>query len=270
MSAIEGHVQGKVEPVLTSRAHGVLTLTLNRPERLNALTPELLDALTSLLRAADTDDSVRAIVITGAGRGFCSGHDLKAAAESGDRDVRRALHEHYAPVIHSMRDTDKPIVAAVNGAAAGAGFSIVLAADLRLAAESASFAQAFVRIGLVPDTGSTYLLPALIGHARAAELMMLGEPVGAARALELGIVNRVVPDDRVLAEATAIAERLAAGPMAVSLIKQLLRRTQEAGSDLASQMHAEEEAQGGAAASADFLEGIAAFTEKRPPRFTGR
>jgi 2-(1,2-epoxy-1,2-dihydrophenyl)acetyl-CoA isomerase len=261
----------QVYPVLSStREDGVLTLTLNRPDVLNALTDLLLDSLAAELETAGADDSIRAIVITGAGRGFSSGLDIKAAAEKGQVDVKEALHDHYAPVIQVMRSIDTPIVAAVNGVAAGAGFSLALAADLRIAAKSATFVQAFVRIGLVPDAGSTFFLPALIGHARAAELMMLGDTVDAARALELGIVNRVVADDQVLPEATEIARRLAHGPRSVGLIKRLLSHTLDGDSDLKRQMQHEEDAQVEATSTADFLEGISAFLEKRPPSFTGR
>ena len=172
----------------------MLTLTLNRPEVLNAITPALLDEVTDALREAASGRAVRAVVITGAGRGFCSGQDLRAAAGDGGLDVGAILRDHYTPAIRAIRSMDQPVIAAVNGVAAGAGFSLALACDLRIAAESATFVQAFVRIGLIPDLASTYFLPRLIGPARAAELTMLGETVDAARALELGIVNRVVPD----------------------------------------------------------------------------
>ncbi len=269
MTVVDRQPAERLEPVLSSTQGGVLCLTLNRPDVLNALTPELLDSLAANLAAAGDDEAVRAIVITGAGRGFSSGLDIKAAVQRGSIDVRQALHDHYAPVIEVMRAIDTPIVAAVNGVAAGAGFSLALAADLRVAAESATFVQAFVRIGLVPDAGSTFFLPALIGPARAAELMMLGDTVNAARSLELGLVNRVVPDGEVLDAATEVATRLAGGPHSIRLIKRLLRQAQEPGGDLASQMRQEEEAQVEAAASSDFLEGIAAFLEKRSARFSG-
>jgi len=269
-TVVHGKPAEQVFPVLASTEGGVRVLTLNRPEVLNALTPLVLDSLAAELEIASGDDTIRAIVVTGAGRGFCSGMDIKAAVQSGDVDVRRALHDHYAPVIKAMRATDKPIVAAVNGVAAGAGFSLALAADLRVAAQSATFVQAFVRIGLIPDAGSTYLLPSLIGYARAAELMMLGDTLDAEHALSYGVINRLVPDDQVLGESLAIARRLAAGPRAIGLIKSLLRHAQEPGSDLATQMAHEEEAQVEASSSEDFREGITAFLEKRPARFRGR
>lgn len=254
--------------VLQARDEGVLTLTLNRPERLNAITDELLDALTAALRAAEEDAAVRAIVLTGTGRAFCSGQDLKAAAGEGGVDVRAKLREHYAPAIRALRSVSKPVIAAVNGPAAGAGFSLALATDLRIAAESATFVQAFVRIGLMPDAGSTYFLPRIVGPARAAELMMLGDAIDAGRALEIGLVSRVVPDAELPAAAGAIAQRLARGPRSIAYIKEALALS--AGNDLEAQLQVEERLQEQAAATSDFFEGIGAFLEKRDPRFTGR
>jgi len=248
------------------RGH-VLTLTLNRPQRLNAITPELLDSVGAALGAAAADDAIRAVIITGAGRGFCSGQDLRFAAEAGGFDVERVLRDHYAPAIRAMRSLEKPIIAAVNGVAAGAGFSLALAADFRVAAESASFVQAFVRIGLVPDMGSTYFLPRLIGMARATELAMLGDTVSSARALELGLVHDVVPDDRLLDAAAALADRLARGPRSVGLIKRALEPS--LANDLDAQLAVEEQVQAEAAGTADFYEGVGAFLGKRQPHFTG-
>ena len=255
--------------ILRARTGAVLILTLNRPERLNALTGELLDALTAALLDAADDESVRSIVITGAGRAFCSGQDLKAGLENGSGiDVRRELAEHYTPAIRAMRNMPKPVIAAVNGPAAGAGFSLALAADLRIAAESASFVMAFVRIGLIPDAGSTYFLPRLIGPARAAELMMLGDPIDAQRAHAIGLVGRVVPDPELLRVAGEIAGRLAAGPRSVAYIKEALSLS--AGNDLEAQLAVEERLQEQAVASEDFFEGVGAFLQKRPPLFRGR
>ena len=254
-------------PVLEARDEGVLTLTLNRPNVLNAITDGLLDVVAESLREAATDDEVRAVIITGAGRAFCSGQDLKTAAADGDLDIRTHLREHYVPAIHAMRDLEKPVVAAVNGVAAGAGFSLALAADLRIAAESATFVQAFVRIGLIPDASSTYFLPRIIGPARAAELMMLGDAVDAARALDIGLVSRVVPDAELGSAARDLALRLARGPRSIGLIKRALNRSLV--NDLDAQLLVEEELQAEAAASADFYEGVAAFLEKRQARFNG-
>ena len=197
--------------LLTSVDDGVLTLTLNRPEVLNAITPALLDEVTDALREAASGRTVRAVIITGAGRGFCSGQDLRATAGEGGLDVGAILRDHYTPAIRAIRSMDQPVIAAVNGVAAGAGFSLALACDLRIAAESATFVQAFVRIGLIPDLASTYFLPRLIGPARAAELTMLGDTVDASRALELGVVNWVVPDAELAVAAADLAGRLAGG-----------------------------------------------------------
>jgi len=256
-----------------AREGGVLTLTLNRPERLNSLDDALLEALLSGLRTAREDASVRAVVITGAGRGFCAGADLvqsalrSGAGVSSGAAVRAHLQEHYAPLITGIRELEKPVVAAVNGVAAGAGMSLALACDLRIAAESASFLQAFVRIGLVPDAGSTYFLPRLVGMARAMELAMLGERIPAAEALAVGLVNRVVPDASLASAAAELAGRLAEGPRSLGLIKRALYLSSE--SDLRTQMAHEEDLQALAAGTADFAEGVAAFLEKRPARFTG-
>ena len=255
--------------VLSSQEGGVLTLTLNRTDVLNALTNHLLDELSAALGRAAADPAIRAVVITGAGRAFSSGQDLKTAAAGGFVDVSTFLREHYAPVIHAMRTIDKPVIAAVNGVAAGAGFSLALAADLRIAAESATFVQAFVRIGLVPDAGSTFFLPRLIGYARAAEMMMLGETVSAQRALEIGLVNRVAADDQMLPLTQELAERLARGPRAVGMIKRLLSHTWDEDNDLDAQLGHEEAAQQVAVTTTDFVEGITAFLEKRKAKFTG-
>ena len=257
-----------VPVVLTARDEGVLTLTLNRPEVLNSLTDEVLDAVATACREAGADDSVRAVVITGAGRGFCAGQDLRTRSESGGVDVRTHLREHYVPVIRAIRELEKPVIASVNGVAAGAGMSLALACDFRLMAESARFIQAFVRIGLVPDAGSSYFLTRLVGVAKALELTMLGETVDSAEALRIGLANRVVADDDLAEETRAFAARLARGPRSVGLIKQLINGSPD--HDLEEQLVLEEEAQYQASQSSDFVEGVTAFMEKRPTRFSGR
>jgi 2-(1,2-epoxy-1,2-dihydrophenyl)acetyl-CoA isomerase len=210
---------------------------------------------------------VRVVVITGAGRGFCSGQDLRAGLETDGADVGSHLRDHYVPMIRAIREMEKPVIASVNGVAAGAGMSLALACDFRIAAESASFIQAFVRIGLVPDAGSSYFLPRLVGPAKALELTMLGEPLDSAEALRIGLINKVVADDD-LARATAdFAGRLARGPRSIGLIKQLI--SQSLDNNLDTQLQLEERAQTEAANSADFAEGVAAFTGKRPAQFTG-
>jgi 2-(1,2-epoxy-1,2-dihydrophenyl)acetyl-CoA isomerase len=259
--------QATAPHLLQSVTEGVLTLTLNRPEVLNAITPALLDEVTESLRNAAAGRAVRAVIITGAGRGFCSGQDLRAAASEGGLDVGAVLRDHYTPAIRAIRSMDQPVIAAVNGVAAGAGFSLALACDLRIAAESATFVQAFVRIGLIPDLASTYFLPRLIGPARAAELTMLGETVDAARALELGIVNRVVPDTELAPVAAELASRLARGPRSIGLTKRALELSRE--NDLEAQLAVEERLQTEATTTSDFAEGVSAFLEKRRATFTG-
>ena len=255
--------------VVQTRDGGVVTLTLNRPERLNAITGALLDMLTAALRDAADDDGVRAVILTGAGRAFCSGQDLKAAAENGTGiDVRRELAEHYTPAIKAIREIPKPVIAAVNGTAAGAGFSLTLPCDLRIAAESATFVMAFVRIGLIPDAASTFFLPRLVGPARAAELMMLGDSIDAQRAEQIGLVSRVVPDPELMPTARALAARLAAGPRSLAYIKEALRLSP--GNTLDEQLAVEERLQEQAVKTEDFFEGVGAFLQKREASFRGR
>jgi 2-(1,2-epoxy-1,2-dihydrophenyl)acetyl-CoA isomerase len=246
-------------------------ILLNRPEALNAWNEQFgLDLLDGVRQVAH-DDSLRALMITGAGRGFSSGADLKeqrGATDGGMPDLSARLREIYHPIIIGLREMPKPVIAAVNGPAVGIGCSLALAADLIVAAESAYFLLAFVNIGLVPDGGSTAFLPARIGYARAAEMAMLGERVPAAQALDWGLVNRVVPDDRLEDEAAALLDTLANGPtLSYAGSKRLLNRRMYA--DLAGQLEAEAEAQRNQGHSQDFIEGVMAFVEKRPAKFTG-
>ncbi len=258
------HPDGQVD-LVAERSDGVLTLTLNRPKTLNSLSPELMDALTAALDEARDDDAVRCVVLTGTGRAFSSGAEL--GADPDDLDVRGLLRRHYGPTIRAITTLDKPVVASLRGMAAGAGASLALACDFRIAADDARLALLFVRIGLVPDAGASYFLTRMIGTARAAELMMLGDPVEADELLRLGLVNRVVPGDALAAETTALATRLARGPGSIGLIKQLVRTA--AVSTLDEQFEHEVEAQGVAGDSLDFREGVRAFVEKRPTAFTG-
>jgi 2-(1,2-epoxy-1,2-dihydrophenyl)acetyl-CoA isomerase len=246
-------------------------ILLNRPEALNAWNErfgrDLLDAVTTVAE----DDSVRAVIITGAGRGFSSGADLKeqrAGTEGGVPDLSARLKDVYHPIITSLREMPKPVVAAVNGPAVGIGCSLALAADLIVAAESAYFLLAFVNIGLIPDGGSTAFLPARIGYARAAEMAMLGERVPADQALDWGLINRVVPDEELEGAGEALLQLLAKGPTtSYAGSKRLLNRRMYAG--LAEQLEAEADAQREQGKSQDFTEGVLAFVEKRPPNFTG-
>ncbi len=214
------------------------------------------------------DGAVRAVVLTGAGRAFCSGQDLKERLGPDAAPLAVELRERYSPIIRAMRTLDRPIVGAINGVAAGAGASLAFACDIRLAAEGATFVLAFGRIGLVPDSGATWLLPRLVGAAKAAELALLGDPLSATDAERFGLVARVVPAEALADEARAVAVRLAGlAPRALALTKRALERTWSVSLEAAL----EEEAwrQGVAGASANHAEGIAAFLEKRPPRFTG-
>ncbi len=255
-----------------TREGAAARLTLNRPDALNAWNEELGEELSRAVASIAGDDEVRAVLITGAGRAFSSGADLKeqrSAQEGGPPDLGERLHALYNPIILGIREMPKPVIAGVNGPAVGIGCSLALACDLVVAAESAYFLLAFVNIGLVPDGGVTAVLPAKAGYARAAELAMLGERLPASRALEWGLINRVVADGELEAEAGALLERMAAGPTAsYAGAKQLLNRRTYAG--MAEQLEAEAAAQSGQGRTADFVEGVMAFTEKRPPNFTGR
>ncbi len=260
------------ETVSVYRCGAAVKLELNRPARMNALDRQLRLDLLDALRQVAADEEIRAVLVTGAGRAFCSGADLKderALTPEGHPDIYSVLVQQYHPVITGLRQMPKPVVAAVNGAAAGIGMSIALACDLVLAAESAYFLLAFVNIGLVPDGGSSLLVPSRIGFARAAELAMLGERLGAARALEWGLINQVWPDAELVGRAEALCTKLADGPTGsyAGTKRQLNRWLYE---QMADQLEFEARIQQERAASADFAEGVAAFAEKRSPRFTGR
>jgi 2-(1,2-epoxy-1,2-dihydrophenyl)acetyl-CoA isomerase len=258
--------------VALHRDGAVLTIELNRPDSLNAWNQALGEELLAAVREAAGDDAVRAVLVTGAGRAFSSGADLRAGFEStpeGHPDVRTALNERYHPIITGLRTMPKPAVAAVNGPAVGIGCSLALACDLVVAAESAYFLLAFVNIGLVPDGGSSVLVPERVGFARAAEMAMLGERIPAAQALDWGLVNRVVPDAELADRARELAERLAAGPTrSYAGSKRQLNAWRFARMD--AQLELEAEIQQEMAASGDFQEGVEAFLERRSPRFQGR
>ena len=248
-------------------ADGVAIVTLNRPEALNALNATLRAELRAVLKGVAKDSSVRAVVLTGAGRAFCSGADLRGGA--GERDFRRVLVDEYHPIIEAMRELPKPIVAAVNGAAAGAGLSLALAADLVVAADSARFVVAFHRIGLVPDSGLTRVLVRALGRHRAFELLLGERHLDAAEATAAGLLAATVPDDRLLTVAGDLARRLASGPTTgIALTKRLVNLAEEA--TLAESLAAEAALQDVAGRTEDHAEGVAAFGEKRDPRFTGR
>ena len=253
------------------RDEGVATLTLNRPDRLNSFTTEMHEEVAAALGTVESDADIRALLLTGAGRGFCAGQDLnlREASAGGEFDAGAAIDRYYNPLVRRLRALRKPVIAAVNGPAAGAGANLAFACDIVLAARSASFLQAFCRIGLVPDTGGTWFLPRLAGSARALGLMLLGEPLPAATAAEWGLIWEVVDDDKLMSEARALATKLAQGPtVGLGLIKDALNRS--LASTLDAQLDSERDLQRIAATSADFREGVAAFLEKRPARFTGR
>jgi 2-(1,2-epoxy-1,2-dihydrophenyl)acetyl-CoA isomerase len=256
------------ETVLVERAGGVLTLTLNRPAALNAFNVEMKEALLAGLKEAARDKSVRVVVLTGAGRAFCAGQDLKERQEPGVADLGTELRLRYNPIVIAMRRLEKPIIGAINGVAAGAGISIALACDIRIAAENASFIEVFGRVGLVPDTGSSWWLPRLVGYARAAEMSFTTDPVDAATAERIGLANRVVPAERLMDETNAMAAKLAKGaPLAMALAKRALNRALEAGFEQTLEFEAQ--LQSIAGRSKDHAEGVAAFVEKREPMFTG-
>jgi 2-(1,2-epoxy-1,2-dihydrophenyl)acetyl-CoA isomerase len=250
----------------------VAYLTLNRPEALNAITPAQRDRLISLLTEASADPSVRAVVLTGTGRGFCAGADLRGGGAGEERiagDVARVIRQGAQRLIAAVLDCEKPVIAAVNGTAAGLGAHLALACDLVLAAESAKFIEVFVRRGLVPDGGGAYLLPRLIGPRRAKELMFFGDALTAPDAERLGLVNRVVPDGELEKTAREWAERLATGPTrALALTKQLVNASLD--SDRTTAFAAEAAAQEINMTTADAREGVASFVERRSPEYRGR
>jgi 2-(1,2-epoxy-1,2-dihydrophenyl)acetyl-CoA isomerase len=246
----------------------IATITLDRPDALNAMTVPMKRELVAALRLVARDREVRAVVMTGAGRAFCAGQDLKERLAPDAAPLALEVRERYNPIIAAMRQLDQPIVGAINGVAAGAGASLAFACDLRIAAETATFVLAFGRIGLVPDSGATWFLPRLVGPAKAAELALLGESLSAVDAERFGLVARVVPGEALAAEARAVAARLAGlAPLALSLTKRALERSWSVSLDEA--LEDEAYRQGVAGASSDHAEGLAAFLEKRPPRFTG-
>jgi 2-(1,2-epoxy-1,2-dihydrophenyl)acetyl-CoA isomerase len=261
-----------METVKTDLRGGELRITLNRPDVMNAWDKQFGEELLAALQQAASDDAVRAVTITGAGRGFSSGADLRAGFETtaeGKPDVQKRLHEIYHPIIVTIRRMPKPVLAAVNGPAVGIGCSLALAADLIVARESAYFLLAFINIGLVPDGGSSLLVPERVGIARATEMAMLGERIGAKQALEWGLINRVTADDEFDSTVDELAARLAGGPTAAYAgAKRQFNEWLFARMD--AQLELEASIQQQAAASGDFLEGVQAFLEKRPAAFEGR
>lgn len=248
---------------------GVATVTLNRPEVYNALNDEITYELQDALKKVAKDDAVRVVVLTGAGKAFCSGQDLKAAAGQEKRSFLDSLHKRYNPIIRAMRNLPKPIVCRLNGVAAGAGCSIVLACDVIVAAAEASLIEVFINIGLVPDSGSSYFLPRLVGLTRAFELCTLGNKVSAAAAYDMGLVNKVVTAEELDDTVKQYTEYYAQAPTkAIGLIKKMLNKA--GSSTLDEMLEYEAWCQEIAGNSSDYKEGVAAFLEKRKPRFTGK
>jgi 2-(1,2-epoxy-1,2-dihydrophenyl)acetyl-CoA isomerase len=262
-----------METVRVEAADGVATLTLNRPDKLNAFNAEMHEALAAALDAASRDAAIRAVLLTGAGRGFCAGQDLaarRAMIESGAAlDLGDGIERWYNPLARRVRAMPKPVVCAVNGVAAGAGANLALACDVVIAARSASFIQAFARIGLVPDTGGSWFLPRLVGEARARALLLTGDKVTAEEAAAWGMIWRVVDDGALLQEARALALRFARAPTrTLGLIKRALLASGT--STLDAQLDLERDLQREAGAGEDYREGVRAFLEKREPQFSGR
>jgi 2-(1,2-epoxy-1,2-dihydrophenyl)acetyl-CoA isomerase len=261
----------KYESILCEQQDQVLRITLNRPDKLNALTDAMLQELQHVFAAAATDRATRAVLLTGAGKGFCPGQDLANARELGGGDrpnYGEHIRSNYNPLILAMTGLPKPIVAAINGVAAGAGMSLAMACDVRVASEKASFLQAFINIGLVPDSGSTWFLPRLIGRQRALDLMLSGRKLSAAEAFDWGLVNQVVAPEQLLEEASKVAARYAAAPtFAIGQLKQNLDFAESHGLDETLALEAKSQAECGL--SADHREGVQAFLEKRTPVYRG-
>jgi 2-(1,2-epoxy-1,2-dihydrophenyl)acetyl-CoA isomerase len=256
--------------IAVSVESGVMKITLNRPDVLNSFNLRMAQELHSALDEARASKPIRAVLLTGAGRGFCAGQDLAAVPLEGEGklDLGIIVRQTYNPVITAIRKLDMPVICAVNGVAAGAGANLAIACDIVIAAESASFIQSFAKIGLVPDTAGTFFLPRAIGLPMATALMMTGEKITAARAAEIGMIYRVVPNDQLEAEAMNLAQTLSRMPTkGLALTKRALNAS--LGNDLDAQLEVEEELQRQAGRTADFEEGVAAFKEKRTPVFRG-
>lgn len=259
--------------LLTEKKGNVGIITLNRPDKLNSFNDELTFQLQDALKEMEKDKEVRAIILTGAGRGFCAGQDLQSrsiAQEMGQRpSLGDSIKRRYNPIVTKLRRMEKPIIAAVNGVAAGAGASVAFACDFRIVTDKTSFIQSFTKVGLIPDSGATFVLPRLIGVTRAFELMLSADKLTAEEALRLGVVNKVVTDEELMKEALALAEKLAAGPTkAFGLTKRAVNKA--IFDDLEELLEYEANLQEIAGRSDDFEEGVKAFVEKRPAQYKGK
>ena len=252
-----------------STQDGIATLSLNRPEVYNALNDEITYELQDALKAVAKDDAIRVLVLTGEGKAFCSGQDLKSASGQEKRSFMESLHKRYNPIVRAMRNLPKPIICRLNGVAAGAGCSLALACDIIVASEKASLIEVFINIGLVPDSGSSYFLPRLVGMAKAFELCSMGSKVKAVEAAQLGLINKVVPADQLDDAVKQHADYFANAPTkSIGLIKKMLQKS--ATSTLDEMLDYEAYCQEIAGSSADYKEGVTAFLEKRKPKFTGK
>jgi 2-(1,2-epoxy-1,2-dihydrophenyl)acetyl-CoA isomerase len=257
------------EAILYEVRDGVGIITLNRPDALNAITAEMLDELRDVLRRAERDEAIRTLVLTGTGRAFCVGQDVRVLAEGKPEELVALLRDKYPPVLLQLHRIEKPVIAAVNGVAVGSGCNLALACDLRIASERASLGEVFVRIGAGPDTGCSYFMPRLVGLAKAAELIFTGKVVDAKEAERLGLVNQVVPQDKLMEETMGLAAQLARGPTrAIGLAKRALYQGLEL--DLEGVLDLEAKLQSQLVRTEDFQEGVRAFLDKRQPTFTGR
>lgn len=255
--------------LLTHTENGICTLTLNRPEKFNSFNREMALAVQAALDEAHNNDDIRCVVLTGAGKAFCAGQDLAEATDPQGPELEDIVAQHYNPIILRIRQLEKPVIAVVNGVAAGAGANIALACDIVLAAQSATFIQAFSKIGLIPDSGGTYFLPRLIGLQRAAALMMTGDKITAAEAEQMGMIYRAVPDAQLAPIAAELATTLAQMPtVALGLTKRALNKTFQ--HTLQAQLELEKDMQTKAGTTEDFKEGVNAFLEKRKPAFQGK
>ncbi|REJ85237.1 MAG: 2-(1,2-epoxy-1,2-dihydrophenyl)acetyl-CoA isomerase [Bacteroidetes bacterium] len=255
--------------ILYSKENNIAIIRLNRPDKFNSFNREMALNMQEALKTAEHDEEIRAVFITGEGKAFCAGQDLSEAIDSDGPGIPRIVEEHYNPIIFALRNIPKPVVCAVNGVAAGAGANIALACDVVLAAKSASFIQAFSKIGLIPDSGGTFILPRLIGWQKASALMMTGDKVNAEEALNMGMIFKVFNDEDLQAEAMKICSGLAAMPTrGLGLTKKLLNNSFH--STLEQQLHLEKIIQEEAGNTDDYREGVNAFLEKRKPKFTGK
>jgi 2-(1,2-epoxy-1,2-dihydrophenyl)acetyl-CoA isomerase len=264
-------LSGSTDSVIVKKQNGVAWITINRPEVLNACDIDTLKKLQAALKDAERDSSVRCLVLTGAGRAFCAGADLQSLNKRGvgvEISLMEDLKEGFNPIVSKMRNMDKPVVAMINGVAAGAGMGIALASDLKIMADNAKFVEAFAKVGLVPDSGATFFMPRLLGISKALELAFTGEGIDAKEAERLGAVNRIVPPDQLERETRILAEKLAEGPRGIGLAKRAINKALYVDFDTA--LDYEAYMQEIAGSTQDYKEGLKAFTEKRPPQFEGK